>query len=106
MARMAKTKTGAKPETPETPATPVVRRKTDEERRDDRIPVRVTALQKEVLTMAASRAGLDVSAWLRSLGMERASELSITEASVKVAQGTKTEAPPAPKRKRKSRPKE
>lgn len=106
---MAKPQTLAKPETPEGPATPealVVRRKTDEERRDDRIPVRVTALQKEVLTEAASRAGLDVSAWLRSLGMERAAQLNITEASVRMAQSPQGEPPPAPSRKRKAGPEE
>lgn len=103
---MAKTKTGARPEVPETPDAPVVRRKTDEERRDDRIPVRVTASQKAVLTEAASRAGLDVSAWLRSLGMERAASLHITEASVKVTEGPKAQPPATAKSEGDARPKE
>ena len=49
------------------------------ETRTERIPVRVTPAQKEVLTAAAHRAGLDVSSWLRALGMERAAAMGITE---------------------------
>lgn len=49
--------------------------------RTDRIAIRVTPAQKAVLTAAAQRSALDVSSWLRSLGMDRAAALGITEDS-------------------------
>jgi hypothetical protein len=52
--------------------------------RTDRIPIRVTPAQKAVLAKAAGLSALDVSSWLRALGMERAALLGITEASVAV----------------------
>jgi uncharacterized protein (DUF1778 family) len=48
------------------------RRKPKAERKEADIRIRVTPEQKKVLTEAALRAGLDVSSWLRSLGMREA----------------------------------
>ena len=63
---------------------PMETKKTEGDHRTDRIPIRVTPAQKAVLAEAASRSGLDVSSWLRALGMERAAVLGITEATVRV----------------------
>ena len=63
--------------------------------RTDRIAIRVTPAQKAVLTAAAQRSALDVSSWLRSLGMERAAALGITEDSgARSAAPAETPAPP------------
>lgn len=43
-----------------------------EDRKGDLIRVRVTAEQKATLSAAAERAGLDVSSWLRALGLREA----------------------------------
>jgi uncharacterized protein (DUF1778 family) len=43
------------------------------ERKEESIRLRVTEEQKRVLTEAAEREGLDVSTWLRSLGLRAAS---------------------------------
>ncbi len=48
------------------------RRKPRGLRKDDMIRIRVTAEQKRVMTEAAERTGLDVSAWLRVLGLREA----------------------------------
>ncbi len=48
---------------------PAKRRKPAKARKDDQIRIRVTEEQKRAFTDAAERAGLDVSSWLRSLGM-------------------------------------
>lgn len=53
------------------------RRKADEDRKGLMLRVRVTAEQKRVLTAAAEKSGLDVSSWLRSLGVERARALGV-----------------------------
>jgi len=45
------------------------------ERREETIQIRVTVEEKRALTAAAKRAGLDVSAWLRSLGVRAAAPL-------------------------------
>ncbi len=45
------------------------RRKPTAQRKEDSIRIRVTAEQKRILTEHAARAGLDVSSWLRSLGL-------------------------------------
>lgn len=58
----------AKPKTAPTPA-PVKRRKPEKARKDDQIRIRLTAEQKEAFTEVAERAGLDVSSWLRWLGV-------------------------------------
>jgi len=50
------------------------RRKPKALRKDDMIRIRVTADQKRVLTEAAERTGLDVSAWLRVLGLREAGQ--------------------------------
>jgi len=53
------------------------RRKSEDERKELLIRVRVTVEQKRVLTNAAEKAGLDVSSWLRAVGIERARDLGI-----------------------------
>ena len=42
------------------------------ERKEESIRIRVTEEQKRVLTEAAEREGLDVSTWLRFLGLRAA----------------------------------
>ena len=54
-----------------------MRRKRKREVKDEEIRVRVTGDQKAILTQAAQREGLDVSAWLRSLGMKAAAAASV-----------------------------
>ena len=46
------------------------RRKPKAQRKEDSIRVRVTAEQKRLLTERAAKDGLDVSAWLRALGLQ------------------------------------
>lgn len=46
--------------------------KPESSRKEEFIRIRVTAAQKERLQAAAERAGLDVSGWLRSLGLREA----------------------------------
>jgi uncharacterized protein (DUF1778 family) len=53
------------------------RRKSEDERKELLIRVRVTVEQKRVLTDAAEKAGLDVSSWLRAIGIERARDLGV-----------------------------
>lgn len=43
-----------------------------DERKGDLIRVRVTSEQKDILSAAAERAGLDVSSWLRTIGLREA----------------------------------
>jgi hypothetical protein len=52
----------------------VKRRKPKAQRKEATIQIRLTAEQKRVLTDAAERAGLDVSSWLRNLGLTSASK--------------------------------
>lgn len=47
----------------------VKRRKRKAERKEELIRVRVTADQKSAFVEAAEKEGLDVSSWLRRLGM-------------------------------------
>jgi uncharacterized protein (DUF1778 family) len=47
----------------------VKRRKPKAERKEELIRVRVTADQKQAFIEAADKEGLDVSSWLRRLGM-------------------------------------
>lgn len=56
--------------------------KTPRVRREEQLHIRLTAAQKAVLTEAAGRAALDVSSWLRSLGMREAAVAGITEATM------------------------
>ena len=51
---------------------PMKRRKPRAERKEESIRIRVSADQKRALTEAATRVGLDVSSWLRSLGLAQA----------------------------------
>ena len=51
----------------------VKRRKPKAQRKEESIRIRVTAEQKRLLAAAAQRDGLDVSAWLRQLGLRAAS---------------------------------
>lgn len=55
----------------------MVRRKPKSERKDESILVRATTDQKATLTAAAKRAGLDLSSWLRSLGLREAALESV-----------------------------
>ena len=48
------------------------RRKTKNERKEEVIRLRVTGDQKRALTTAAQHAGLELSAWLRSVGLREA----------------------------------
>jgi uncharacterized protein (DUF1778 family) len=47
-------------------------RKPQKQRKEDSIRIRVTEEQKRTLMEGAARQGLDVSAWLRSLGLREA----------------------------------
>lgn len=58
----------AKPKVPKTGRP----KKTEKDRKDEVIRVRVTTDQKAMLTAAAERAGYDVSTWLRGLGVREA----------------------------------
>lgn len=49
------------------------RRKLKAQRKEESIRIRVTAQQKRTLEEAAQRAGLDVSSWLRALGLQESS---------------------------------
>ena len=51
----------------------VKRRKPKAHRKDEMLRIRVTAAQKRLLIAAAERDALDVSAWLRQLGLRAAS---------------------------------
>jgi uncharacterized protein (DUF1778 family) len=48
------------------------RRKPRTQRKEESIRIRVTEDQKRLMSEAADRKGLDVSAWLRSLGLQEA----------------------------------
>jgi uncharacterized protein (DUF1778 family) len=54
-----------------------IRRKSDAARKALMLRVRVTDDQKRILTAAAEKSGLDVSGFLRSVGIERARELGV-----------------------------
>jgi hypothetical protein len=71
-------------------------RKPDADRRDDRIPVRVTAVQKAMLAEGARRASVEVSTWLRQLGIERCRTLGITEENVTVPDAPSGQPGPTP----------
>jgi len=53
----------------------VKRRKPKDDRKGDVIRMRVTADQKDAITSAASRDGLEVSQWLRQLALRAAGAL-------------------------------
>jgi uncharacterized protein (DUF1778 family) len=50
-------------------------RKPKDERKEEMIRVRVTKDQLAAMTAAAHRSGLELSSWLRSLGMQHAGAL-------------------------------
>jgi uncharacterized protein (DUF1778 family) len=50
----------------------VIRRKPKARRKEESIRLRLTTEQKKTFEAAAERAGLDVSSWLRALGMREA----------------------------------
>ena len=52
----------------------IKRRKPRKERKLDLIQIRVTSDQRERLKEAADRAGLDLSSWLRMVGLKAANE--------------------------------
>lgn len=49
--------------------------KVTNKRKDDEIRIRVTVEQKRTLTEAATKAGLGLSPWLRSLAVQEAQRL-------------------------------
>lgn len=48
------------------------RRKAKAERKEDSVRIRLTVEQKTKLTEAASKAGLDLSGWMRSIALREA----------------------------------
>ena len=54
---------------------PFKRRKTLRELKHDLIQIRVTAEQRKKLRAAAESTGLDLSSWLRMIGLKAAAEL-------------------------------
>ena len=55
------------------------RRKPKQNRKEQLVQIRVTAEQKRIMTEAADRVGLDLSSWLRQLGLKAASSASSAE---------------------------
>ena len=53
---------------------PIKRRKTLRELKQHLIQIRVTAEQREKLKEAADRSGLDLSSWMRMVGLKAAAE--------------------------------
>jgi len=51
---------------------PMKRRKPKGERKESSVRIRLTDEQKETLTKAAAKAGLDVSGWMRSIALREA----------------------------------
>jgi uncharacterized protein (DUF1778 family) len=56
------------------PNRPIKRRKALRELKQDLIQIRVTAEQRQTLKEAADRYGLDLSSWIRMVGLKAASE--------------------------------
>ena len=54
---------------------PIKRRKALRELKHDLIQIRVTAEQRQKLRAAAESTGLDLSSWLRMIGLKAAAEL-------------------------------
>jgi len=52
---------------------PFKRRKALRDLKQDLIQIRVTAEQRQTLKQAADRAGLDLSSWMRMVGLKAAS---------------------------------
>jgi uncharacterized protein (DUF1778 family) len=53
---------------------PLKRRKALRDRKEDLIQIRVTSGQRERLKEAADRAGLDLSSWMRMVGLRAAND--------------------------------
>lgn len=51
-----------------------MKRKAKTSRKDNQIRIRLTRQQKDIFTRAAEREGLDVSSWLRAMGLRAAEE--------------------------------
>lgn len=62
-------------------APPIRRRKPKAARKESSILIRVTAAQKRELVQAADAAGLDLSSWLRALGLQAARQGATTTKS-------------------------
>ena len=56
----------------------IKRRKALDDRKEDLIQIRVTAEQRQKLKEAAERRGLDLSSWLRMIGLAAATEVAKT----------------------------
>lgn len=52
-----------------------MRRKTDDERKEEMVRVRMTAEQKALFMEAAQKVGLDLSGWLRFIALKEAKAL-------------------------------
>lgn len=61
------------------PPTPPKRRPRKAALKDQNILIRVTAEQKRALVAAAERAGLELSSWLRALGLREAQRTGASE---------------------------
>lgn len=61
------------------PTTPPKRRPRKAVLKDQNILIRVTAEQKRALVAAAERAGLELSSWLRALGLREAQRTGASE---------------------------
>jgi uncharacterized protein (DUF1778 family) len=57
----------------------VNRRKPAQHRKEQLVQIRVTAEQKKIMTEAADRVGLDLSSWLRQLGLKAAAAAISTQ---------------------------
>ena len=53
----------------------IERRKPDDERKDTSVRIRLTDAQKQTIEKAAAKSGLDVSGWLRYVGLREAGKL-------------------------------
>jgi uncharacterized protein (DUF1778 family) len=69
----------------------VNRRKPAQHRKEQLVQIRVTAEQKQIMTEAADRVGLDLSSWLRQLGLKAAEATSSTQIKSRMRRG---EVPP------------
>lgn len=57
-------------------------KKSEKERKDEEIRVRVTAEQKAKLTKTAELDGQEVSSWLRALGLREARKIESAEVGI------------------------
>lgn len=74
-------------------------KKAKKDRKEEVIRLRVTAEQKALMTEAAKKLGLDISAWLRTLGVQQARHIEYVERSQIAMPGQPAKAPrPVPRR--------